>query len=646
MARGFKSVKKHLKIMSNFKPSKYQQDVFDFITHGTGNAVVSAVAGSGKTTTILNALKLIPENQQVLFCAFSREIAKELKERTEGISNVTVKTLHGYGYSALSKYENGVQIDNYKYKKMLREILEFVRIGDNSLIEKYNFRNEQIANLKLMPVSDVEDLKAYYERVVHLSELGRLTLSSTIQELEAVAENHRIEIVNGECTRALHLIRLGEYYTATADYTDMVYLPVKLNINTWQYDWVFVDECQDLNTAQRKLFLKAIKRGGRFVAVGDSKQCIFGFAGADITSFQKLKSLPNTIELPLSVCYRCSNSIVDLAKDLVPYIEPSEWAKDGVIDSDADIADLKDGDMVLCRQTYPLVKLCFDLLKKGIKASIKGRDIGQNLINMVEGTKRSSIKEIFEKLYHERDKILAKIISKDGITKDDAMKHETYTNYVEKIEIIEMLSFGAEDKDEVISKLQAIFSDENKSGVQLSTIHKSKGLEADRVFIIHQDLMPSKYAIKDWEREQEKNLIYVAYTRAKSYLGFVPLDNFDAFSDKQKNSRAEQSKGYVEPQFVGEVGQKYAVELEVIDAIEMNTAWGDTTLWKMKDKKGNLYSKFGDIPARFLISNHSSVQRGSFIRVSATIKEHKVFNGEKQNVISHIAALKKPFVNY
>ena len=84
-----------------FKPSKFQQAIYDFITDGKGNAVVSAVAGSGKTTTLLNALKLIPTNKRVLFLAFNKSIAKELQERVPNTPNIHVKTVHGFGYSSL-----------------------------------------------------------------------------------------------------------------------------------------------------------------------------------------------------------------------------------------------------------------------------------------------------------------------------------------------------------------------------------------------------------------------------------------------------------------------------------------------------------------------------------------------------------------
>ena len=51
----------------NFNPSEYQKKIFEFVTKGTGNAVINAKAGSGKTTTLVEAMKLIPEKEKVLF---------------------------------------------------------------------------------------------------------------------------------------------------------------------------------------------------------------------------------------------------------------------------------------------------------------------------------------------------------------------------------------------------------------------------------------------------------------------------------------------------------------------------------------------------------------------------------------------------
>lgn len=78
--------------MGTFKPSKYQRAVYTFITKCNGNAVIDAVAGSGKSTTIVNALKIIPQNKRVLFLAFNKSIVEELKIKIGNLPNVDIKT--------------------------------------------------------------------------------------------------------------------------------------------------------------------------------------------------------------------------------------------------------------------------------------------------------------------------------------------------------------------------------------------------------------------------------------------------------------------------------------------------------------------------------------------------------------------------
>ncbi len=204
----------------------------------------------------------------------------------------------------------------------------------------------------------------------------------------------------------------------------------------------------------------------------------------------------------------------------------------------------------------------------------------------------------------------------------------------DKILTLEVLSEGCFVGDDLIQKLKNIFSD-NSDGIILSTIHKSKGLEADNVYIIHEELMPSKYAKKDWEMVQEQNLIYVAYTRAKSHLGFVK--DFNAYDDVQ--TKENQKIDLKESNYVGEQGCKLAIRLTVVDLKMMNTSWGDTNLYEMVDDKGNLFNKFGIIPERFLVSNHQTIEIGSVIEFNATIKAHKEFKGVKTNVISTISKI-------
>ena len=94
--------------MEKFKPSVYQQRIFDFIANGSGSAIVEAVAGSGKTSTIVQGLNLIPNNKRTLFLAFNKSIALELQKRIPG--HVKAQTLNGMGHGAWMRYRQGSQV--------------------------------------------------------------------------------------------------------------------------------------------------------------------------------------------------------------------------------------------------------------------------------------------------------------------------------------------------------------------------------------------------------------------------------------------------------------------------------------------------------------------------------------------------------
>lgn len=485
-----------------FTPSKYQKTLYTFIKKAKGNAVVEAVAGGGKTSSLVNAIKLIPQNKQVLFLAFNKSIVEELKIKVGGLENVTVSTIHSLGAKVCRKYLN-CNVDDSKYKTWLNDGLK------SGFISPVNNLNN-------------EDREEWLSNIRKLIDLGRVNLTTDNQGLTELAYKHGLFILDNEVQLSIQGITWGTNNTDTIDYTDMIYLPVVKNLRVWQYDWVFIDECQDLNAAQRNMFLKHVKQNGRFVAVGDPHQAIYGFAGADVESFNLLKNLPHTAKLPLSVCYRCDKNIITLAKTEVPQIEAREGADDGVVTYEAKIADVKDGDMILCRCSAPLVDLCMKYIANGVKAYVKGRDIGMNLINMIKKSKKAKISDLTAVFERELSRIIGKVIAKTHCTEQEARESEAYTAYQDKVKAIEILSEGLVKCDELISRIETIFSDDSKNGICLSTVHKSKGLESDRVFII----CPDKFLLKScmqipWMAEQEHNLQYVAYTRAKHYLGFI-----------------------------------------------------------------------------------------------------------------------------
>jgi len=488
--------------------SSYQTAIFDFVEKGTGNAVVNAVAGAGKTFTITKALELIPNNQSVLFLAFNKHIVEELKVKLSKLnkSNVEVMTLHSYGAKVLWMNSKS-HLDADKIWKVC-----------DALYPSWNV-NEEIAN-------------GYIGRVKRLVELAKLSLATTVDDLYDLAEKHGIEIFNGEVDNALQVKQITDTNTRSHDFNDMIYFPIRHNMRCKQYDWVFIDECQDLSACQQELMKRAIKPNGRFIAVGDPHQCIYGFAGADVESFRKLAAVPNTVTLPLSLTYRCSKAVVAFAQSLVPHIEALETAPEGNIRHDGKIAEFSTGDMILSRVNRPLITLCIQLLAQHTKAYVKGKDIGMNLINMLKKTKKDNYEAAMKHLQKDRQLMVNKMVRK-GTPLEDAENSPAINHYNEKMDALDALSSGLTKVSQVISRIEKIFSDDS-DGICLSTVHKAKGLEADRVFIVEPAMMPAPFAKKDWEMVQEDNIAYVAYTRARQELVFVPESEFTTYEKRKK----------------------------------------------------------------------------------------------------------------
>lgn len=485
-----------------FVPSSYQSAVYNFITDGSGNAVVDAVAGSGKSTTIVNALRLIPADKSVLFLAFNKSIVDELKLKVNS-QKIDIQTLHSLGMQSIKNTLRFVTVDASKYKSYVNNSLKYGYIKPDSKLEE-------------------EELAEYTQNIHKLVDLIRVYLVSDFDLICDIAIKYQLNIIDNEIETALNVVNWGIQNTKTIDFTDMIFLPNVKQYQVNKYDYVFIDECQDLNAAQRELFLQCLNDNGRFIAVGDPRQAIYGFAGADVESFKILASLPNTINLPLSICYRCDADIINLAKSIVPQIEARPDAPTGTVDRNAHLIDIQDGDMILCRNTAPLVDLCMKLIADNTKAYVKGKDIGANLINIIKRTNKKQMKDVFERLNKELYKIGCKVCRKNSCDFSEAKSDSLYTSMQDKIEAIEVLSNNLETANEVIERIELIFKDEDRTGICLSTIHKAKGLESNNVYIICEELFFPKRAMKiAWQAEQEHNIVYVAYTRAKHKLGFV-----------------------------------------------------------------------------------------------------------------------------
>jgi DNA helicase-2/ATP-dependent DNA helicase PcrA len=477
--------------------SAHQKAIFRAISRTNYNILVDAGAGAGKTTTITEAATRLPEELDIASIAFNNHIVKELK--TKMPPHVKVSTMHSFGWQCLRlHYGNRIFVDKDKTYKVVNKLMMRWKIPSTQQ-KGYAFRLNKVVDLMRMNLLDVASKDSIYDII----ELGA---------------HHDLAMNETEAEHAIAVLARMNKDTESFDFTDMIYHTVlNTKIRIPKFDVVFVDEAQDLNRAQQTLMFRMIKKKGRFVCVGDPAQAIYGFAGADSDSFNLLANQDNTVTLPLSVCYRCGQRIVRWAQRIVPGLLPNPDGHEGRVRKGS-IQEVVQGDWILCRNTKPLVSLCLALIRQHRKATIKGRDYGNELIHLLRKCNTKNMVVASVKLEAELRKLERKL-TKWGVLNPSASP--SYVNLLEKVEILREIVFEEVDTiDAGIKLIQSIFSDDIAS-IVLSTIHKSKGFENDRVFVLHPDLLPSKYAVQDWQLQQEQNLEYVMITRAKNELIYL-----------------------------------------------------------------------------------------------------------------------------
>ena len=486
--------------------SEYQIAIHNTYQNDTRNIVVGAVAGSGKTTTLLMLLEQI--RGTAYFMAFNKSIVNELKNRIPLSNNIKIATCHSIGMKSLMSYfSKSFELDTWKTWKVLQKQNKRWKLPKKSF------------NKTALMISQLYDMY-------------RMTLCESIEDLIVVADRQGLyhdSSILSKFSETLMMMETMNKNPVSIDFVDMIYLPATIKeLQLPQPDNLFIDEAQDLNAAQHKMVDK-MRTKGRFIAVGDPRQSIYGFAGADTNSFQRFIDKENTIQLPLSVCYRCGTDIVKYAQRYNETIQPFEGKDKGIVKFGT-IDEVTYNDMVICRNLRPLIDTFFQIIDLGLPAFIKGKDIAKGLIDILKNVEVLSLGELSQYFKEELLKLSEKLIEK-GI--DSPLTHPSYVNRSEKYSVILRISFKFTTISEVISFVEEIFSDVNReNSVILSTIHKAKGLESTNVFFVDRQLIPSKFASTTEQIRQEYNLYYVGITRAKERLIFINSNGSRAKHEK------------------------------------------------------------------------------------------------------------------
>jgi DNA helicase II / ATP-dependent DNA helicase PcrA len=484
-----------------FIPSPQQEAIFADVGSGEGHTVVLALAGTGKSTTILKSLDHLPPEaaNDTLLVAFNKNIAKHLEGQAP--PGVKVQTLHGYGLRQISGaiYPRPT-IDDEKMHKILGELIP----------------------------DRVREARGPARKLV---DLAKGCLASKAESVDAIIDAYEVnvpDVLEREqfIAYALEAMDRSLDDQTTVDFNDMIWFPCKLKMTTQSYARVFVDETQDLNAAQIKLALKACDPNGRICAVGDKNQAIYQFRGADHQAIDNVIRKLSAKTLGLTTTYRCAKSIVRLAQTIVPEFEAAPGAPEGIV-RDADVnhllAKAEPGDFVLSRSNAPLVRVCLRFIREGKRVAIQGRDIGARLRAVIVRANKRAAGDVMVML-SEVERWKQKEIDRLTKLERDA------TNVTDTAGCIEAISEDASTVEEILQRIDRIFEDNgagDKGKIVLSSTHKAKGLERDRVWLLANTYMQGRRyrAENGWEYDPpgvaERNLWYVAISRAQRELVLI-----------------------------------------------------------------------------------------------------------------------------
>lgn len=485
------------------------------------NIVVEALAGTGKTFAMTNGIRLMhwltlpkglkgSDEQQAIWTAmqaeghpgtchltsFSTDATAQLKKNLP--EGVTASSTYGMGFSAAKKSGIAGTKSEYKYFRIMSDYLGGRWKGE-------------AANPGLTKTA------------VGLCEKARLSLKRVLsgEELKTMADHYGVEVGNVEQTTEAvnHLLKEGLKQSNVFDYTDMVWIPVLKNLIQKKYDHLVVDEYQDMGIAQQEICYRSARR---VLAIGDENQAIYGFIGADSNAAGNfriaLRRTGRGLEtFSLTVTRRCCKAVVRKANELVSGLRAMEGAPEGLVDRKArGFSPVKGGgsvnigpkDMVICPTNAPLVSLLFQLVKAGAKAYVRKSDVVDQMRTYVSeftkgiGELRIAIKRNIDRLEEQR----STRTSRAGL---------------DKYRCLEEVANASPTITDVGRALATLFVDDNRPGAtRLSSVHRSKGLEADHVWFWNWNLC-GQYAEQPCEKVQARNLQYVGFTRAKTHLTLV-----------------------------------------------------------------------------------------------------------------------------
>lgn len=497
------------------KRTPQQQSFVDALVGGNTNIVLKAVAGSGKTYTLVEGAAELKAPGMAL--AFNKRNQEDLARRMP--PSIECKTMNALGHAAWGKQVGkGLRVDGSKIKSLidrmwpewkqrmktpgLARFVDIMRLHE--VVPKnapYQGRERNNDDSYLLGLYDEYDLGGWDDEDVDMS----LVLERARQVL-----NTSIEMA----------------WKREIDFVDQLYMPICYNAPFDAQPFVMVDEVQDLSPIQHKMVKRTAIRG-RIVAAGDPRQAIYGFAGAMSNSMDHLVETFQMDVLPLTWCFRCPSGVVRRAQRYNPEIEAAPGTEAGIVAETKGLEGVRLGDTILSYRNAALLEAAFALIARGIGAKLVGSgDLGSQLL------------KLGKKFSFPRDQFLQDLNSwadRQASAMTAAGKEAQGQRLRDKVLCLQIIVLQSEasshsDLEDAIKKIFAM--DGSSAPVLCSTIHKSKGLEWPRVHIYRfNDVFKGWSRMSPEQQMQRQNMAYVQITRAQKELYFIEPKREDQEDD-------------------------------------------------------------------------------------------------------------------
>jgi len=499
-----------------FPPTIEQQAILAAVTGSEEPIMIDAKAGTGKTTTLKMVAGALPRRPS-LALAFNKKIKEELEAAFP--DHFTVKTMNGLGAGAWNKaIGKRCQVDTDKLGKILKAFIK-----SNSVeLDRDDF-------------STVLQLVKRARTMGLVPEGARATVivKDNPDGWEAVADSLFLDASETQIWVARSVLRecIKQSYTGLVDFDDQIYMSALFGGVFDKYPLVMVDEAQDLSPLNHIQVRKSA--AGRLIVVGDPRQAIYAFRGADSSSMDSLRGLrENWIDLPLSTTFRCPKAVVARQQTHAPGYNAHATAPDGEVvnfSSDWQAASLSPGGeqvAILCRNNAPLFAAALRLIKQHIGCTLMGSEIGKALITLskkVLPDDDASVELCIGLLREWGESEISKARA-NGKDERVALIQDKWDCFEAVIE-----NSDAKTAGDIRRTLSTMFQ-AGSIRFTLATGHKAKGLEWHTVVHLDPWRVPSKYAKTQAAAghmialQQDMNLQYVIETRTKFRLVLANLE--------------------------------------------------------------------------------------------------------------------------